>query len=162
MARIFSYYTARRDLHIRCECSDAFAILQKFKRPEGFNIQNTTVGIFWRFPQNSLLQIFFYSIYRFVVGPSERLDYKVDSTPEASTPTCSKSDGSSVSKPERRIKSKNQFLNACQNALDTYKQIIDKLKAQYKHLSCPHPHSCAHYVLSVSIIISSEPIIKSI
>lgn len=31
--------------------------------------------------------------------------------------------------------------------LQTYKKVVDWLKAQNKSDCCPHPHSCAHYVL---------------
>lgn len=36
---------------------------------------------------------------------------------------------------------------------EAYKYIINSLKAQSKNASCPHPYSCAHYILAVRIII---------
>lgn len=38
-------------------------------------------------------------------------------------------------------------------SLEAYKTIVEWVKAQGKHLSCPHPHSCVHYVLTVCMQI---------
>jgi len=34
-------------------------------------------------------------------------------------------------------------------SFEAYKYIINRLKAQSKDASCPHPYSCAHYILAV-------------
>lgn len=36
-------------------------------------------------------------------------------------------------------------------SFEAYRYIIDSLKAQSKDASCPHPYSCAHYILAVYI-----------
>lgn len=84
-----------------------------------------------------------FNILQFVIGPYERCNYEIKENPGTSSgPVCSKE------RRGRSSKSKNQILGALQSALNAYKQLIDTLKSQHKHLSCPHPFSCAHYILS--------------
>lgn len=46
-------------------------------------------------------------------------------------------------------RSKSSF-NIVRQSLRIYQDIIDWIKSYKKHISCPHPHSCAHFVLTVS------------
>lgn len=39
--------------------------------------------------------------------------------------------------------------NILWKSFEAYKYIINNLKAQSKDASCPHPYSCAHYILAV-------------
>lgn len=52
----------------------------------------------------------------------------------------------------KQRKSEKHTLNVLQKSFETYKYIINILKTRSKHASCPHPHSCAHYILTVRII----------
>lgn len=47
----------------------------------------------------------------------------------------------------------NSRFNVLQKSFEAYKYIINTLKAQSKHASCPHPYSCAHYILMVRLTI---------
>ncbi|XP_070156169.1 transmembrane protein 135 isoform X3 [Polyergus mexicanus] len=49
----------------------------------------------------------------------------------------------------------NSRFNVLQKSFEAYKYIINTLKAQSKHVSCPHPYSCAHYILMNSTRIFS-------
>ncbi|KAM0729627.1 Transmembrane protein 135 [Formica fusca] len=49
----------------------------------------------------------------------------------------------------------NSRFNVLQKSFEAYKYIINTLKAQSKHASCPHPYSCAHYILMDSARIFS-------
>lgn len=52
----------------------------------------------------------------------------------------------------RRPDKKN--FNIFMKSLEVYKKIIEQLKLRSKHVSCPHPYSCAHYILKVCILIN--------
>ncbi|XP_046485269.1 transmembrane protein 135 isoform X1 [Neodiprion pinetum] len=83
-----------------------------------------------------------FKILQFVIGPYERYNCsEIRREPHTLAPKCSQ---------KRRItnKSNNQIFNACHRGLAVYKHVIERLKARHKHLSCPHPFSCAHYVIS--------------
>lgn len=69
---------------------------------------------------------------------------KKASSTEISTKDIKQSD---IKKSKNRER-KNVF-NALQKSFEAYKYIINCLKSQGKHASCPHPYSCAHYILSV-------------
>lgn len=47
--------------------------------------------------------------------------------------------------------SQNYRFSILQKSFEAYKYIINTLKAQSKHISCPHPYSCAHYILMVRL-----------
>lgn len=46
-------------------------------------------------------------------------------------------------------RSERHKFNILWKSFETYKFIINSLKAQSKDVSCPHPYSCAHYILAV-------------
>jgi len=48
----------------------------------------------------------------------------------------------------RRCSERHKF-NILWKSFEAYKYIINSLKAQSKDASCPHPYSCAHYILAV-------------
>lgn len=41
------------------------------------------------------------------------------------------------------------FFSILGKALNVYKCLLDKIKSQSKHMSCPHSNSCVHYILTV-------------
>ncbi|XP_046746762.1 transmembrane protein 135-like [Diprion similis] len=83
-----------------------------------------------------------FKILQFVIGPYERYNCnEIRNEPHTSAPEC-------LQKHRITNKSKNQMLNAFHRGLDVYKHVIDRLKTWQKHLSCPHPFGCAHYVIS--------------
>lgn len=43
------------------------------------------------------------------------------------------------------------FFSILGKALNVYKCLLDKIKSQSKHMSCPHSNSCVHYILTGSI-----------
>lgn len=61
-------------------------------------------------------------------------------------------DDAENSKDIQRSSSQNYKFSILQKSFEAYKCIIDTLKAQSKHISCPHPYSCAHYILMVRYI----------
>lgn len=52
----------------------------------------------------------------------------------------------------RRSSARHKF-NILWKSFEAYKYIINSLKAQSKDASCPHPYSCAHYILAVRAAI---------
>lgn len=54
-----------------------------------------------------------------------------------------------------RNSSKHKF-HILWKSFEAYKYIINSLKAQSKDASCPHPYSCAHYILAVRVTILVE------
>lgn len=45
-------------------------------------------------------------------------------------------------------KCKSKF-NILLKSFETYKYLINILKTRSRNASCPHPYSCAHYILTV-------------
>lgn len=56
---------------------------------------------------------------------------------------------------DRNIQRSSQkyIFNILRKSFEAYKYIINILRAQSKHASCPHPYSCAHYILMVRLTI---------
>ncbi|XP_076237939.1 transmembrane protein 135 [Calliopsis andreniformis] len=93
-----------------------------------------------------------YKILRAVVGKYEDPDYLNESSLQSERLTCSAEENSKKSLQEKRINNthKNNS-NIFAKALKVYEEIIKWLKAQGKHICCPHPHSCAHYSLTAGL-----------
>ncbi|KAK0164812.1 hypothetical protein PV328_003386 [Microctonus aethiopoides] len=83
-----------------------------------------------------------FKIIKFIVGPYEDPEY-VDNQII--------SDEYSNDRRGRPIinRSKSSF-NIVRQSLRVYQTIIDWIKSYKKHISCPHPYSCAHFVLTGS------------
>lgn len=91
---------------------------------------------------------------RFLVGRYEETEYLIKKNLHSEI---SPEDVSQVDDARNRIiqrSSSNRRFNILWRSFETYKYIIDILKAQSRHASCPHPYSCAHYILAVRIMIS--------
>jgi hypothetical protein len=54
---------------------------------------------------------------------------------------------------EKEKRSQKYRFTFLRKSLEAYEYIINTLKAQDKHISCPHPYSCAHYILTVRIMM---------
>ncbi|XP_043487845.1 transmembrane protein 135-like isoform X1 [Polistes fuscatus] len=89
-----------------------------------------------------------YNIIRFVIGPYEQFQNCNQETKHLQTTTCTESSDSNQ-------ECKRHTFNIILKSFEIYKQIINNLKNKYKHWSCPHPHSCAHYILMSGIKLFS-------
>ena len=92
-----------------------------------------------------------YKILSIVVGKYESAEYLIRNSSEPEALTCPatgsiKGDSNETHNVNKEVRKKN--LNIFMKSLEAYKRIIEWVKAQGKHLSCPHPHSCVHYVLT--------------
>lgn len=87
-----------------------------------------------------------YKIIRLIVGKYEQNEYfdQYGELTDKSQPS-----GSKIREfPEKHDKSDKKLqVNILLKSLDVYKRIIKTIKTMGKHVSCPHPHSCLHYVL---------------
>jgi len=64
----------------------------------------------------------------------------------------SKVSSKNVDKKKEKQSQKCRF-TFLRKSLEAYEYVINTLKAQGRHISCPHPYSCAHYILTVRIMI---------
>ncbi|KAI4485725.1 hypothetical protein M0802_012559 [Mischocyttarus mexicanus] len=82
-----------------------------------------------------------HKIIRFVIGPYEQSQYfKKNIEHLESSVTCTESLNSNR-------KCKRHKFNIILKSFEIYKQIINNLKNRSRHEYCPHPHSCAYYIL---------------
>ncbi|XP_015188603.1 PREDICTED: transmembrane protein 135-like [Polistes dominula] len=81
-----------------------------------------------------------YKIIRFVIGPYEQFQNSNKKSEHLESTTCTESLNSNR-------ECKRHTYNIIFKSFQIYKEIINNLKNKYKHWSCPHPHSCAHYIL---------------
>lgn len=79
-----------------------------------------------------------------ILGPYEETEYIMKKESHSKVPIeHDEKDVSKQRKPQKRT------LNVLQKSFEAYKYIINILKTYSRHVSCPHPHSCVHYVLTV-------------
>lgn len=82
------------------------------------------------------------------MGPYEEKGYQEQKNSQ--TPYLTSSYAENYS--NKKKKPLNSVFKLLWEALRVYRKLIDKVKTLGgKHSSCPHPNSCIHYVLSVSI-----------
>lgn len=94
-----------------------------------------------------------YKILRIIIGRYEEIEcFKTNL--QASSRNIGIDDAEN-SKDIQRSSSQNYKFSILRKSFEAYKCIIDTLKAQSKHISCPHPYSCAHYILMDSARIFS-------
>lgn len=107
-----------------------------------------------------------FRILRILVGQYEDEKYlnerrKISETSGGSSSSSSSSDSRQIEvkkstcderkrKKVSRVKN-NAFFNLLWKALNVYKCLIEKIKSQSKHMSCPHSNSCVHYILTGSM-----------
>ncbi|XP_071554874.1 transmembrane protein 135 isoform X1 [Temnothorax nylanderi] len=113
-----------------------------------FAVSVAVLLYFFRSKTNKHDQI--YKILRMIVGRYEETEYltKKNLHPETSsrnTTTGGAQSGTSI----RRSSARHKF-SILWKSFEAYKYIINSLKAQSKDASCPHPYSCAHYILADS------------
>lgn len=84
-----------------------------------------------------------------IVGRYEETEYltKKNSHPETSSRNTETGDEEN-DRNIRRSSTRHKF-SILWKSFEAYKYIINSLKAQSKDASCPHPYSCAHYILAV-------------
>ncbi|XP_068979823.1 transmembrane protein 135-like isoform X1 [Bombus flavifrons] len=93
-----------------------------------------------------------YRIFRILVGKYEECGYLVEKNnlhcdTQIRSADEGSASGSSIEKHGVNKKSHKKNLNIFMKSLKIYRKIIERLKLQGKHSSCPHPFSCAHYIL---------------
>lgn len=88
-----------------------------------------------------------------IVGRYEETEYftKKNLYPETSVRNIAS--GSAENDRNIRRNSPRYKFNILWKSFEAYKYIINILKAQSKDASCPHPYSCAHYILAVRAVI---------
>ncbi|KAL0100313.1 hypothetical protein PUN28_019582 [Cardiocondyla obscurior] len=116
-----------------------------------FAVSVAVLLYFFRSKTNKQDQI--YKILRMIVGRYEETEYLTKKTPHPgaslkNSMTSSAESDRSVNKSSARHK-----FSILWKSFETYKYIINSLKAQSKGASCPHPYSCAHYILADSVKI---------
>ena len=86
---------------------------------------------------------------RMIIGRYEETEYlrKKDSHPETSSRNIA-TDSAKNDRSIHRSSARHKF-SILWKSFETYKYIINSLKAQSRDASCPHPYSCAHYILAV-------------
>lgn len=78
-----------------------------------------------------------FNFFRFSVGPYEQRDFSRQASPER----LEASPRGAVTRP--------WLLLSLQNVInESFRPVIEFLKARSRHSSCPHPHSCLHYTIS--------------
>ncbi|XP_011881492.1 PREDICTED: transmembrane protein 135-like isoform X2 [Vollenhovia emeryi] len=87
-----------------------------------------------------------YKILRMIVGPYEDTEYRMKKKPHAETSLRNTETDGAKSDTCRKHK-----FTILWKSFEAYKYIINNLKAQSKDASCPHPYSCAHYILADSV-----------
>ncbi|OAD62194.1 hypothetical protein WN48_07448 [Eufriesea mexicana] len=93
-----------------------------------------------------------YKILRIIVGKYEGTDYPKEKNElhYEMQLCCSNEDNSGNSVDKHDVnKSHKKNVNIFMKSLETYKKLTETLKHKDKHISCPHPFSCAHYILKV-------------
>ncbi|XP_034191318.2 transmembrane protein 135 isoform X1 [Osmia lignaria lignaria] len=95
-----------------------------------------------------------YRILRILIGPYEGTEYLKKSSSHSETQSCSDSQSSTKMHDISRRPDKKNF-NIFMKSLEVYKKIIEQLKLRSKHVSCPHPYSCAHYILKGGMAVFS-------
>lgn len=107
-----------------------------------FALSTTLLLYYYRSRTNKTDSI--YKIIRLIIGQHE--DAKVQNqVSEVQSVPCPKPSSKTSDKYKKQPHRKN--LNILFKTLQAYKQLIEWVKDQGKHISCPHPHSCFHYVL---------------
>ena len=102
--------------------------------------------------ENSIFLSYVLIVDRIVVGQYEDEKYlQIQSQLENNEMRRSrKSKCSNEERNKKVLKRRNNGLfNIVWKAFNVYKLLIEKLKSQSKHVSCPHPNSCVHYILMV-------------
>ncbi|KAL2740318.1 transmembrane protein 135-like isoform X1 [Vespula squamosa] len=95
-----------------------------------------------------------YKLIRFIIGPYEQIEYFGKRTENFRMISSTQPLESRTSNLLER-KSKHHIFNIIWKSFEVYKQIIKNLKNKSKHSSCPHPYSCAHYVLMSGVKLFS-------
>ncbi|KAL6417837.1 hypothetical protein ACFW04_012503 [Cataglyphis niger] len=118
-----------------------------------FAVSVAVLLYFFRAKINKQDQI--HKILRVIIGRYEEAEYLTRRN--LYFETYSKNTEIGNTKNDRNIQRsfQNSRLNILQKSFEAYKCIINTLKAQSKHASCPHPYSCAHYILMDSARIFS-------
>lgn len=84
-----------------------------------------------------------------IVGRYEETDCLMKKNLHPETSARNVASGSAESDRNIRRSSSRYKFNILWKSFEAYKYIINTLKAQSKDASCPHPYSCAHYILAV-------------
>ncbi|XP_076618309.1 transmembrane protein 135 [Colletes latitarsis] len=93
-----------------------------------------------------------YKILRFVVGKYEETESLQENYPQpnilpSSVTKCNKESLKQKRDKTNKLCKQNIFVKS----LVVYKRIIEAIKGLGKHVSCPHPHGCAYYILMGSV-----------
>lgn len=89
---------------------------------------------------------------RILIGKYEEADYLKKNNVHCETQVCTDNEDSGeclIEKGNVNRKAEGKNVNIFMKSLEAYRQIIERLKHRSKHICCPHPFSCVHYVLKV-------------
>ncbi|EFN87751.1 transmembrane protein 135 [Harpegnathos saltator] len=111
-----------------------------------FAMSATVLLYFFRSKVNKQDSI--YKILRLIIGPYEETEYTIKEDPKVSLENTE--GGIEENKDIQKRRQKNKF-DILLKSFETYKYLINILKTRSKHVSCPHPFSCAHYILTGSV-----------
>ncbi|KAG5327629.1 TM135 protein, partial [Pseudoatta argentina] len=113
-----------------------------------FAVSVAVLLYFFRSKTNKQDQV--YKIFRMIIGRYEETEYlkKKDSHLETSSRNIA-TDSAKNDRSIHRSSARHKF-SILWKSFEAYKYIINSLKAQSKDASCPHPYSCAHYILADS------------
>ncbi|XP_029166358.1 transmembrane protein 135-like [Nylanderia fulva] len=117
-----------------------------------FAVSVAVLLYFFRSKINKQDQI--YKILRIIVGQYEEAEYCTKKNFETSSKNTETVDAQN-DRNIQRSSSQKYIFNILRKSFETYKYIINILKTQSKHATCPHPYSCAHYILMDSARIFS-------
>lgn len=88
-------------------------------------------------------------LFRIIAGKHEEAEYLIKRNSRSETSDNETVDRIAESGRNVRNNSRKTKTNIVWTSFEAYKHIINIIKAQSKHASCPHPYSCTHYVLMV-------------
>ena len=89
-------------------------------------------------------------IHRYIVGPHEDPVFHKNPSPRtknSQTKTEDSRPGPSSCPPAKRTS--DSSFRLISKTLQAYQHIINRIKGHTRHTSCPHPSSCAYYILEV-------------
>ncbi|XP_076163806.1 transmembrane protein 135 isoform X2 [Ptiloglossa arizonensis] len=97
-----------------------------------------------------------YKILRVLVEKYEETEYFKENCLQHNISPCSANECSKESSKKKHNGSNKPWeKNIFMKSLALYKKIIETVKVLGKHITCPHPHSCAYYILIGSVKLFS-------
>ncbi|XP_043272955.1 transmembrane protein 135-like isoform X2 [Venturia canescens] len=119
-------------------------------RGELYIFSASMATLLYLFRSKSNKQDSIYKIIRYIVGSHEEENYleKQRSKPCETFSYNWNSDQPGPSNQSSKKNSSKSMFHIAAQALKIYQLIINRIKGQSRHATCPHPFSCAHYILA--------------